>query len=79
MKFEGEYLNGKRNGIGKEYKSHFDGSLEYKGGYLSGKRHGKGKEFFSNGEQRCEWEYFYGESRSKERILDFIDQLLSQL
>ena len=34
--FEGEYLNGKRNGKGKEYG--YDGSLKFEGEYLNGKR-----------------------------------------
>ena len=33
--FEGEYLNGKRNGEGKEYYS--NGSIKFKGEYLHGK------------------------------------------
>ena len=41
--FEGEYLNGKRNGKGKEYRN---GKLGFEGEYLNGKRHGKGKEIF---------------------------------
>ena len=40
--YEGEYLNGKRNGKGKEY---YYGSLIYEGRYLNGKRNGKGKEY----------------------------------
>ena len=36
MKFEGEYLNGQRNGKGKEYDK--DGELEYEGEYLNGKK-----------------------------------------
>ena len=44
--FEGEYLNGKRNGKGKEYN--FD-KINFVGEYLNGKRHGKGKEYrYSN-------------------------------
>ena len=39
--FEGEYLNGKRNGKGKEVDGH---KVYYEGEYLNGKRHGKGKE-----------------------------------
>ena len=46
--FEGEYLNGKRNGKGKEYNS--NGILKYEGYYKDGKRNGKGKEYFSNEE-----------------------------
>ena len=42
--FEGEYLNGKRNGKGKEYQ--YD-DLVFEGEYLNGKRNGKGKEYNS--------------------------------
>ena len=43
LKFEGEYLNGKKNGQGKEY---YKGRLEFEGEYLNGKRwNGKGKEY----------------------------------
>ena len=34
--FEGEYLNGERNGIGKEY--YYDGELKFEGEYLNGKK-----------------------------------------
>ena len=47
LKFEGDYLNGERNGKGKEFN--YFSELEYEGEYLSGKRHGKGKEFNSKG------------------------------
>ena len=41
LKFEGEYLNGERNGKGKEYN--YDGELKFEGEYLNGKRwNGKG-------------------------------------
>ena len=43
IEFEGEYLNGKRNGKGKEY--YYDGLLKFEGEYLNGKRNGKGKEY----------------------------------
>ena len=43
LEFEGEYLNGKRNGKGKEY--FYNGILEYEGEYLNGQRNGKGKEY----------------------------------
>ena len=45
LKFEGEYLNGKRNGKGKEYysKKYFNNDLEFEGEYLNGERNGKGK------------------------------------
>ena len=39
--YEGEYLNGKRNGKGKEYYS--NGELKVEGEYINGKRwNGKG-------------------------------------
>ena len=34
--FEGEYLNGERNGKGKEY--YFDGKIKFDGRYLNGKK-----------------------------------------
>ena len=34
--YEGEYLNGKRNGKGKEYN--YDGSVKYEGEYLNGEK-----------------------------------------
>ena len=45
--FEGEYLNGKRNGQGKEYYD--NGNIKFKGEYLNGKRNFKGKEYYDNG------------------------------
>ena len=43
LKYEGGYLNGQRNGKGKEYD--YDGNLIFEGEYLNGQRNGKGKEF----------------------------------
>ena len=43
--FEGEYLNRKKKGIGKEYKS---GYLIYEGEYSNGKKNGKGKKYYDN-------------------------------
>ena len=40
--FEGEYLNGKKNGQGKEYG--INEIVIFEGEYLNGKRNGKGKE-----------------------------------
>ena len=42
LKFEGEYVNGERNGKGKEYYNDY---LDFEGEYLNGKRNGKGKEY----------------------------------
>ena len=36
IKFEGQYLNGDRNGKGKEYD--YDGNLIFEGEYLNGKK-----------------------------------------
>jgi len=74
--FEGEYLNGKRNGKGKEY--YYNGKLKFKGKYLNGfkikgkgydeegnkilkiKSNGKEKEFYKNGKNQFEGEYLNG-------------------
>ena len=42
LEFEGEYLNGLKNGKGKEY---YNGNLEFEGEYLNGLKNGKGKEY----------------------------------
>ena len=57
--FEGEYLNGQRNGIGKEYD--YKGKLKFESIYLNGKRNGKGKEYYDNGILKFEGEYLNGE------------------
>ena len=60
--YEGEYLNGKRNGKGKEYDD--NGNLIFEGEYLNGKRNGKGKEYDYN----CliyEGEYLNGQRNGK--------------
>jgi len=54
--FEGEYLNGERNGLGKEYYD--NGKLKFEGEYLKGKRKGKGKEYYNNDKLEFEKEYF---------------------
>ena len=54
--FEGEYLNGKRNGKGKEYEN---GKLIFEGEYLNAERNGKGKEYDYKGDLEFEGEYLY--------------------
>ena len=50
--FEGEYLNGERNGKGKEYNTIFN-EYEFEGEYLKGKRwNGKFKAFKYFGEYK---------------------------
>ena len=58
--FEGEYLNGKRNGKGKEYNYEND-KFEFEGEYLNGKKNGKGKEYYKDGKLMFEGEYSNGE------------------
>ena len=36
MKFEGEYIGGKRNGEGKEF--YLNGALKYEGKYVNGEK-----------------------------------------
>ena len=58
--YEGEYLNGKRNGKGIEFDSKH-GIIMYEGEYLNGKRHGKGKEYGGdNGNLIFEGEFLCG-------------------
>ena len=59
MIYEGEYLNGKRNGKGKEFNE--IGETEFEGEYKDGKRwNGKGVEYNSNGDIEFEGEYLNG-------------------
>ena len=53
--FEGEYLNGERNGKGKAYDC--DGNLIFEGEYLNGQRNGKVKEYYKDGTLKFEGEY----------------------
>ena len=54
--YEGEYLNGERNGKGKE----FNWNGKFEGEYINGKRNGKGKEYDENGALIFTGEYFNG-------------------
>ena len=56
--FDGEYLNGQRNGKGKEF---FDNDyISYEGEYFKGKRNGKGKEYNYKGNLIFDGEYLNG-------------------
>ncbi len=55
--YEGEYLNGKRNGKGKEYDQNYYDILRYEGEYLNGIKNGKGKMFYNNGTTSFEGEF----------------------
>ena len=58
LKFEGEYLNGKRNGKGKEFKRD---KLIFEGEYLDGKRNGKGKDYYYNNVIKFTGDYINGD------------------
>ena len=59
--FEGEYLNGQRNGKGKAYYCSRElRKLNFEGEYLNGKRIGKGKEYDLDGKLKFEGEYLNG-------------------
>ena len=63
--FEGDYLNGERNGKGKEY-SIINSCLIFEGEYLNGKKNGKGKEYYyQNKLMTFEGEYLNGERNGK--------------
>ena len=47
LKYEGEFSNGKYNGLGKEYS--YWGYLIYEGEFLDGKKNGTGKEYNKDG------------------------------
>jgi len=55
--FEGEYLNGLRNGEGIEYDL---GKISFKGNYLNGLRNGYGTEYNIEGKKIYEGEYLKG-------------------
>ena len=73
IRYEGEFLNGEKNGKGKEYIS---GSLIFEGEYLNGKRHGKGKEYHGilKG-MKFEGTYLYGH-RLKGKEYDYGGKLI---
>ena len=56
--FEGEYLNGKRNGKAKEYDE--NNGIIFKGEYLNNMKNGKGKEYDKNNSLILEGEYLNG-------------------
>ena len=72
--YEGEYLNGKRNGKGKEYN--YNDNFIYEGEYLNGKRNGKGKEYNFDIELIFEGEYFNGKRNGKGKEYNFNNELL---
>jgi len=45
--FKGNYLNGERNGKGKEYYNN-SSNLKFEGEYKNGEKNGNGKEYYYN-------------------------------
>ena len=76
IKFEGECINTKRNGKGKEY--YYDGNLKFEGEYLNDEKNGKGKEYNHIGSLTFEGEYFYGKKWNG-RIYDNVKSNMSEL
>ena len=65
--FEGEYLNGKRSGKGKEYFE--NGKIKFEGAYLNGEKSGKGKEYYYDGKLIFEGEYLNGKDGMEKDII----------
>ena len=62
-----KYIEGEKNGIGKEYSTIPYGKLIFEGEYKNGKKNGKGKEYYRNGEIKFEGEYKNGKKMEKEK------------
>ena len=58
LSFEGEYLNGKKSGLGKEYG--YDLSLRFEDEYLNGLWNGKGKQYDYDGKLIFEGDFVNG-------------------
>ncbi len=71
--FEGEYKNGKREGIGKEFN---DGIVIYEGKYKDGKREGNGKEYNKYGKLIFEGEFSEGKKKEGNLKEYFDDKFL---
>ena len=71
MRFEGAYVNGMRNGMGKEY----NGELIFEGEYLNGMRNGKGKEY-DRGKAIFEGQYLFGMKNGKGKEYDRFGNVL---
>ena len=63
--FEGEYLNGKKNGKGKEYDE--NGNKIFEGEFINDKRNGKWKEYDGEGNLIFKGEYLNGKKMEKEK------------
>ena len=66
--FEGEYLNGKKNGHGKEF--YLNGDIKFEGEYLNGRRNGQGKEYDYENKLKFEGNYSHGLRHGLGRVYD---------
>ena len=73
--FEGEYLNGERNGKGREYDLDI---LAFQGEYINGQKNGRGIEFYDDGTIKFEGYYLNGK-RWNGNIYDKISYTVSQI
>ena len=75
MKYEGEYLNGKRNGKGKEYSE--KGYIKFEGEYLIGQMwNGQAYGIIYEGKSRFVGEFLNGKRNGKGEENDFKGNLL---
>ena len=73
--YEGQYLNGQRNGFGKEYDQR-NGKLIFEGDYLNGKKwNGNIKEYQYYGKLQFEGQYLNGEKNGNGKEYDEFGRL----
>ena len=65
LQYEGEFIDGERNGIGKEYSE--KGKLIFEGEYKKDERNGYGREYNSDDELEFEGEYINGKKKWKRK------------
>ena len=63
LRYDGEYLDGKRQGKGKSYN--YNKKTVFEGEYLNGKKNGKGKKYYFNDNIIFEGEYLNGQKEGK--------------
>jgi len=78
LRFEGEYINGEKNGKGKDYYYKYDrqGKLSFEGKYLKGKRYGIGKDYGERDNLIFEGEYINDEKLIKKFKILHVDNIL---
>jgi len=72
--FEGDYINGKRNGKGKEY-DYDQGKLIFEGEYKNREKNGKGKEYYYDRKIAFEGEYKNGKRHGKGKEYNYNGQI----